>query len=172
MATINFSGDTTSKNVRTLSAILAGESTLPRRKDLKAEVKRFVGLAGSNLGQFKKSAAKGDMDALRTIAADVAKMVQDPAEAEAEATPAGTPTGPGDASTGTRGRKSQYKGKVLRTTVTENPRREGTKGHRSMTIIMDAGKKGIAHSEFIEKGGRNNDLGWDIARDRVELADK
>ena len=172
MSSITFSKDITPKEIRSLSAILAGERALPRRKDKDAEVTRFVGLAGSNLSKFEKAAAAGDMGGLKTLAAD------NVSNGEAEATPAGTPTGPADAGTSTstsngkRGRKSQFVGKILRAKVTENPRREGSKGHRSLGIILKAGKKGIAHSKFIEEGGLNNDLGWDITKGRVELADK
>ena len=172
MATITFSNDTTPKEIRSLSAILASEHALPRRKDKKAEVSRFVGLAGSNLSKFKKAATAGDMEALRKIASD--NVSTD----EAEATPAGTPTGPAVVGTGEgtgngkRGRKSQFAGQILRTEATENPRRNGTHGHRSMAIILNAGKQGIAYSAYIEEGGRNNDLAWDIAHNNVKMTDE
>ena len=163
MTAIVFAEAITPKEIRSLSAILGGVDTIPRRKDKKAEMSRFASLAGDNLSKFKKAASAGDMDALRKVAANVSN-------GEAETTD--TPTNGEDTGTGRRGRKSQFVGKILRTTLTENPRRNGTHGHRSMEIIMKAGKEGIAHSAFIEAGGRNNDLGWDIGRERVEMTDE
>ena len=168
MSTITFSPDVTPKEIRSISAALAAQSNLPRRKDKKAETARFVGLAGNNIGKFMAAAKAGDVKALLKIAAD--NVSTDEAEPAPETTPA--PATEEGTSTGRRGRKSQFVGKFLRAKVTENPRREGTKGHRSLAIIIKAGKKGIAHSEFIKLGGLNNDLGWDVTKERVELTDK
>lgn len=48
-----------------------------------------------------------------------------------------------------------------------NPRRVGTHGHKSMAIIIKAGKAGITTEDFIKAGGRMNDLHWDVDRERV-----
>ncbi len=66
-----------------------------------------------------------------------------------------------------RGRVSQYTGMLLKTDKTLNPRREGTHGHKSFGIILAAGKAGIVYEDYIKKGGRLNDLTWDINKDNV-----
>ena len=49
----------------------------------------------------------------------------------------------------------------------ENPRREGTHGHKSLQIIID--HKGITFDDFVKKGGRPKDLYWDMEYDRIEV---
>jgi hypothetical protein len=66
-----------------------------------------------------------------------------------------------------RGRKSQYSGMTLRATVEANPRREGSHGFKSLGLILAAGKNGISYEDYIKKGGRLNDLVWDINKDHV-----
>lgn len=46
-----------------------------------------------------------------------------------------------------------------------NPRREGTHGHKSFSLIKD----GMTHEQYIAAGGRNNDLQWDIDHGYVEV---
>lgn len=67
-----------------------------------------------------------------------------------------------------RGRVSQYSGMLLKATVEANTRREGSHGHKSLGIIMAAGKDGILYEDYIKKGGRLNDLVWDVNKDNVE----
>ena len=64
-----------------------------------------------------------------------------------------------------RGRPATFAGKQLTATVTENPRQPGSFGWHSMKIIIEA--PGIVYEDFLKAGGRNNDLRWDVARDRV-----
>jgi len=66
---------------------------------------------------------------------------------------------------GGQGKKSQYAGKKIYKKVKDNPRREGTHGHRSWELI----KNGMTYEEYISAGGRNNDFTWDLARDRIEV---
>lgn len=68
-------------------------------------------------------------------------------------------------SDGKRGRKSNFNGLKLHSVNVENPRREGTHGHKSMQIIID--NPGISYEDFIAKGGRANDLRWDIEHSNV-----
>jgi hypothetical protein len=49
----------------------------------------------------------------------------------------------------------------------DNPRREGSHGHRSLQIIIDS--PGITVEEYIAKGGRPRDLRWDIAKGFVKV---
>ena len=58
-------------------------------------------------------------------------------------------------------------GKTLWPTCEINPRKEGTWGHKSYSIIMEF--PGLSYEEFREKGGRSNDLQWDVARERVKV---
>lgn len=78
---------------------------------------------------------------------------------------------------GRKGRASEFAGKTLVGAVKENqegavvnPRRAGTPGHKSLGLILDAGKAGITYEDFIEKGGRNQDLRWDIAHGNAAVA--
>ena len=69
-----------------------------------------------------------------------------------------------------RGRAASNAGRTLVAKVETNPRREGTHGHKSFSIILAAGKKGIKHEDYIAAGGRNNDLAWDIEHDSVSIS--
>jgi hypothetical protein len=71
-------------------------------------------------------------------------------------------------STGKRGRASGFAGKIIRAEVDENPRREGTGGHRSMEIIL-AHPKGISYEDFLAAGGRRQDLVWDLDKKAVSV---
>ena len=64
-------------------------------------------------------------------------------------------------STGKRGRPSIFAGKILFTELDFNPRRPGTFGHTSFSIIE---KGEISYEEYLVKGGRNQDLLWDVGR--------
>lgn len=55
-------------------------------------------------------------------------------------------------------------GKIYRL-VKDNPRKEGTHGHRSFALIKD----GMTVEAYLTAGGRNNDLRWDIDHKFVEL---
>lgn len=72
-----------------------------------------------------------------------------------------------DESSAKRGRKSSNNGLKLypKEGLTENPRREGTHGHKSMQIILD--NPGISYEEFIAQGGRAQDLRWDMLHGTV-----
>lgn len=70
---------------------------------------------------------------------------------------------------GAKGRKSGHAGKTITALKPENPRREGTHGHKSFKIILDAGKKGISYEDYIAAGGRSNDLAWDIDKGNAEV---
>lgn len=73
----------------------------------------------------------------------------------------------------TRGRKKgsgTFAGKTLIGKKEVNPRRPGSHGFKSYEIIREAGPKGIAYEDFIAKGGRGNDLRWDIDHKWVEIA--
>lgn len=65
---------------------------------------------------------------------------------------------------GKKGRASFFEGKTVKVSseTTENPRREGSHGYRSMQILLD-NRDGISYEEFISKGGRRQDLAWDVA---------
>jgi hypothetical protein len=72
-------------------------------------------------------------------------------------------------SAGKKGRSSAFEGRTLKAKTHDNPRREGTHGHKSMAIIIAAGDKGISYEDFIAAGGRRVDLAWDFARQAVEI---
>jgi hypothetical protein len=66
---------------------------------------------------------------------------------------------------GTRGRVSQYAGLKIFKLVSKNPRKEGTNGHASFSLITS----GIRYEKYRELGGRNEDLAFDIAKGYVEV---
>lgn len=75
----------------------------------------------------------------------------------------------GETDTTGRGRKSAFSGKLIKraTEGGANPRREGSFGYKSFEVI-DA-KKGTRYEDYIAAGGRNNDLGYDVAHGFVTV---
>lgn len=65
----------------------------------------------------------------------------------------------------TAGRKSKWAGKKIVKVSKENPRREGTVGHKSFSLI----KSGMTYDQYIAAGGRRQDLAFDIQHKYVEL---
>lgn len=66
-----------------------------------------------------------------------------------------------------RGRNSAFEGKRLFATQKENPRREGTHGHKSYAVLMQ--NPGITYEQFVALGGRRVDLAWDFGHDWVKV---
>jgi hypothetical protein len=56
------------------------------------------------------------------------------------------------------GPRSGFGGKLIYPLVTGNPRRPGSIGHHSFSLI----KPGMTFEEYKKAGGRNTDLAWDI----------
>ena len=71
------------------------------------------------------------------------------------------------ASTG--GRISILKGKRIVSLARKNPRRNGSLAAKSLQIIIDAGGRGIKYEKYLERGGRNRDVHWDIAHGHVRV---
>jgi len=65
------------------------------------------------------------------------------------------------------GRVATFAGKRITVLIDHNPRREGVPGWHSFNIMM--ANPGITYEEFLEKGGRREDLKWDFDRNRVRL---
>jgi hypothetical protein len=63
------------------------------------------------------------------------------------------------------GPRAGFSGKRIYRIAKTNPRREGTWGWKSFNLITD----GMTFEEYKNKGGRNNDLQWDIDKKFVEL---
>lgn len=51
-----------------------------------------------------------------------------------------------------------------------NPRKPNTHGHRSYQILLDAGGE-MTLGQYLDLGGRRNDLNWDIAHGWAELGE-
>lgn len=89
---------------------------------------------------------------------------------ETKPTEAGqTPTpksGQAPASTGKRGRKPTASNKRLTAVCEGNERRQNSHGYRSLQIVLD--NPGITTEDYLLKGGRLNDLRWDIAHGNVK----
>jgi hypothetical protein len=124
----------------------------------------------------QKVDANGQSDATRAAAATggpAAIAPKDTTASKGGSPTPGTPKPPKAAKAakaegeGGRGRKSQYSGMRLKATVEANARREGSHGHKSLQILLDSGKEGILYEEYLKKGGRLNDLVWDINKDHV-----
>jgi hypothetical protein len=64
-----------------------------------------------------------------------------------------------------RGRPGKYIGKTIHKLVDKNPRKEGTSGHKSWSVLRD----GMTFEKYVEAGGVRRDLEWDIDRKWVEL---
>jgi hypothetical protein len=63
------------------------------------------------------------------------------------------------------GRPSEFAGKILHKEVAENPRRKGTAGFKSFSVI----KNGMTFEAFIAAGGRRQDLAWDVEKGNVKV---
>lgn len=67
---------------------------------------------------------------------------------------------------GTGGRTSEFAGKKITKLAKENPRREGTHGHKSFSLI----KTGMTYEQYISAGGRRQDLASDVAKGHLKVA--
>lgn len=67
---------------------------------------------------------------------------------------------------GGAGRTSAFSGKTITKLVDKNPRREGTHGFNSFALI----KNGMTYEQYVEKGGRRNDLQWDVDHKFVKVS--
>lgn len=139
-------------------AAAADKARIAEEKRVAAEAKK----AERATAKAEKDAIKAQAKADREAAAATKK-----AEREANKGAAGT------------GRASPNKGKLIKLGknasledgTVRNPRREGTYGHKSMQIIIDAGDAGITYEAFIAAGGRSNDLNWDVEHNNAVLTD-
>lgn len=77
----------------------------------------------------------------------------------------GSAKGAAASTNGRRGRPSEFAGKVITRLVKENPRREGTFGYKSFALIKD----GMTYEDYLAKGGRREDLAWDVERKYVAV---
>jgi hypothetical protein len=68
-------------------------------------------------------------------------------------------------------RNGKFSGLLIVGTLDANPRKRDTFGYRSFALILGAGKSGISYEDFRAKGGRDNDLTYDLDRSRVVLKD-
>ena len=65
-------------------------------------------------------------------------------------------------------KRLSFKGKMIQSTASKNPRREGSGGFHSMQLLIDAGGP-MSYEAFISAGGRRVDLAWDLERGRLEI---
>lgn len=63
------------------------------------------------------------------------------------------------------GRPSAFAGKKIQKLADKNPRREGTAGYKSWEKI----RNGMTYEQYLEAGGRRQDLAWDIEHKYVKL---
>ncbi len=60
---------------------------------------------------------------------------------------------------------------ILRATLSTNPRKVGTVGHKSYAILLAAGGT-MAYGAYLKAGGRPEDANWDRARGWALLGDE
>jgi hypothetical protein len=108
----------------------------------------------------KAEAKAAKLEAKRVAAEAKASERQNAAKAKAAAK-AAKDAAKAEAATTHRGRASGFSGKRLFTLKETNTRRQGVKGWHSLQIIFN--QPGVTYEQFIELGGRNVDLAWDIA---------
>lgn len=65
-----------------------------------------------------------------------------------------------------RGRTSAFSGKRIKKLVKDNPRRKGTAGFKSFGLITS----GMSYEDYLAKGGRRQDLAWDVDHKYVKVA--
>lgn len=56
---------------------------------------------------------------------------------------------------------------IIRIFTPNNPRKQGTHGYRSFQVLLEGGEMTIA--EYLRRGGRRNDLAWDVQHGWAEL---
>lgn len=103
--------------------------------------------------------AKGDKAASKASPKAKGKATKKNGKSASKST--SSPKGPG------KGAKYAVEGKTIHKLATKNPRREGTHGHASWEAL----KSGMTYAQYIEAGGRNRDLRWDILFGHAELRD-
>ena len=59
--------------------------------------------------------------------------------------------------------------KMIRSLVVENPRRKGTMAFDALQILIGLNGKPISFEEYVKKGGRRNDLAYDIVNGWAEV---
>ena len=64
--------------------------------------------------------------------------------------------------------KSRFTGKVIRQISEGNPRREGSRGHRSFDIIIKCDGE-LTYEAYRLMGGRPQDLQWDLEHGYVDI---
>jgi len=136
-------------------ARLTGKSTSTLYKSLKAD---GVITTDSDKGKLFSMAADTVQDGQET--APASQSTPTPSKPAADAPAASTEAGK-------RGRKASTLGKQLTATTQDNPRRKASHGFKSLQIIID--NPGILTEDYLAKGGRLNDLNWDIAHGTVKV---
>jgi hypothetical protein len=63
------------------------------------------------------------------------------------------------------GRKSVFSGKTIVKLTKENPRRAGSIGHKSFSLL----RPGMKYEAYIAAGGRRQDLAFDIKAKHVKV---
>jgi hypothetical protein len=132
--------------------------------------KELARVTGKSTSTIYK-ALGGEPDVIKTTSPEGGNLFSLPAAQELEqSVPAAAPVSPAQAATtssapGKRGRKPTAAGLKLTAVSADNPRRKNSHGYRSLQIVID--NPGLATEEFLAKGGRLNDLRWDIAHGSV-----
>jgi hypothetical protein len=91
--------------------------------------------------------------------------------------PAAVPATPAPTRPAKRGRKASFAGKKLFPSETllggddspqtyQNPRRNGSHGYKSLQLIIN--HPGLTTETYLQKGGRLNDLRWDVKHGNVK----
>lgn len=148
-----------------------------------ADLARVLGKSSSTIyKQLQKvegvQSKTGPVGKVFWLEGDAQESVSEPLQDESELQ-VGDPTADVDGPTenrlepvpavkGKRGRKPTASGQHLMASVDANPRRKGSHGFKSLQIVID--NPGISTEEFVAKGGRLNDLRWDLKAGNIRAA--
>jgi hypothetical protein len=136
-------------------------------KSLQELVDLYNGLNGTMLVRFR-DLNSGQERLLASIKGVVAADNVNNDTTQGEGEPVAAKTKKKAASTGTKKTYTRLDpDKKIRLLAEGNPRREGTAGHKSYSLLTS----GMKVSTALEKGARRVDLKWDIAHGNIELTD-
>lgn len=172
-----FSSKTNAERLGNSCPIVTSYESLLENKNLSLANMRdlFNSLTNENVKRFsdRPAAARRLFSALEALEPEVSAAEEKQPEEAAPAKSRKEKRPREDGAEETRGRKKgsgTFAGKTLIGKKDVNPRRPGSHGFKSYEIIREAGAKGISYEDYIARGGRGNDLRWDIAHKWVDVA--
>lgn len=116
------------------------------------------------LKKFKdRATAEKTVTDLMTALTEINTGTSKPSAAKKAAKNAAKATGEKGTSKRTKFANAEHR---LYKLVKKNPRREGTNGYKSFELV----RNGMTYRQYVEAGGRNNDLRWDVDKGYIVLS--